>query len=110
MLRTHSSNLPVEQQQRLPPEFLANEQSYLRMRDQLLESHHGQWVAINQDQVIASGGNLMQVMDVAISQASHPYVAIVGKEEEVVFRLRLDPKRNHCFTHPKGSSAALTAQ
>jgi hypothetical protein len=41
MLRTESANLPPLEQQQLHADFLANEQSYLRMRDSLLATHRG---------------------------------------------------------------------
>ena len=88
MLRTLTTNLSPEQQQRLHPEFIANEQSYLRLRPSLLTQYFGQWVAVDNDKVIAAGLNLFDVMDQALKVAPHPYVAIVGEEDKVVFRVR----------------------
>ncbi len=88
MLRTLTTNLSQEQQQQLHPEFLANEQSYLRLRPSLLTQHFGHWVAVDKDKVIAVGRNLSDVMDQATIVANHPYVALVGEEDKVVFRVR----------------------
>ena len=88
MLRTLTTNLPPEQKQRLHPDFLANEQSYLRLRDGLLASHRGQWVAIHDGQVVASGDDLVRVTEVAAAAGGHPYIAKVGQEDVTVFRVR----------------------
>ena len=88
MLRTQTSNLPPEQQQRLHADFLANEQAYLQMRDGLLSRHRGQWVAVHQGKVIAADANLLTVMDAAAQSGGHPYIALVGAEEQAVFRVR----------------------
>jgi predicted aspartyl protease len=88
MLQTKTDNLPHDQQERLHPDFVANERAYLRMRDTLLTQYHGQWVAVHNGQVIASGPQLMQVMEQAAAPGGHPYVALVGAEDSVVFRVR----------------------
>jgi hypothetical protein len=88
MLRIQTTNLPQEQQQQLHPEFLANEQAYLQMRDSLLAQYRGQWVAVQGGKVIVAGPRLLEVMEKASSVGGHPYVALVGAEDEVVFRVR----------------------
>jgi predicted aspartyl protease len=88
MLQTQTANLPPDQQRRLHPEFLANEQGYLQMRDSLVAQYRGQWVAVHGGSVIAAGPELMEVMDRASAAAGHPYVALVGAEDAVVFRVR----------------------
>lgn len=89
MLGTQTSNLPIEQQQRLHADFLANEQDYLRLRDTLLPTHAGQWVAIADGRVVASGKDLLGVTEqAALLQRGHPYIAKVGEEEQLVFRVR----------------------
>src|SRR5713226_8314595 len=88
MLQTQTANLPPDQQRRLHPEFLANEQAYLQMRDQLVAQYRGQWVAVHDGRVIAAGPELMEVMDRAAAAAGYPYVALVGAEDAVVFRVR----------------------
>jgi predicted aspartyl protease len=83
-----TSNLPPEQRRLLHPDFLANEQSYLRMRDSLMPTYRGQWVAIHQGVVIVAGPDLMAVTEEAANAGGHPYVAKVGDEDAVVFRIR----------------------
>jgi predicted aspartyl protease len=87
MLATQTANLPPEQRQRLHADFLANEQAYLHMRDSLLPQYKGQWVAVHQGKVIASGTDLLAVTEAAATAGGHPYIARVG-EEQVVFRVR----------------------
>lgn len=88
MLQTQTSNLPPEQQRRLHADFLANEQDYLRMRAGLLTTHAGQWVAVADGRLITSGNDLMEVMEQAANHSGHPYVAKVGDEDRVVFKVR----------------------
>jgi hypothetical protein len=88
MLRIQTSNLPEEQQRHLHPDFLANEQAYLQMRDKLLAQYGGQWVAVQGGNVIAAGPRLMDVMENGSASGGHPYIALVGAEDAVVFRIR----------------------
>jgi predicted aspartyl protease len=87
-LQIQTSNLPPDQQQRLHPDFLANEQAYLHMRDSLLSQYRGQWVAVHDGKVLVAGARLMEVMERASSCGGHPYIALVGAEDAVVFRIR----------------------
>jgi hypothetical protein len=88
MLGTHTSNLPPEVRHRLHPEFLANEEAYLRLRDSLLDRYRGQWVAVTGEGVVAASPNLLAVMEAVSAHGGHPYVACVGMEESIVFRSR----------------------
>jgi hypothetical protein len=88
MLNIPTINLPQDQQQRLHPEFLANEQAYLHMRDSLSAEYRGQWVAVQDGKVIVAGRKLMDVMERASTSGGHPYIALVGAEDAVVFRVR----------------------
>src|SRR5260370_13771878 len=88
MLRTATTNLPPEQQRRLHPDFLANEADYLRLRDSLLGQHRGQWVAVHGGRVIAASKNLPTVTEKAAAAGGHPYIAFVGDEEKIIFRVR----------------------
>jgi hypothetical protein len=88
MIGTHTANLPPEVRQRLHPEFLANEEVYLRLRDGLLQRSRGQWVAVTAEGVLAANPNLLAVMEAASAYGGHPYVACVGMEESIVFRSR----------------------
>jgi hypothetical protein len=88
MLQIQTANLPPDQQRQLHPDFLANEQAYLQMRDTLLAQYRGQWVAVQGGKVIGAGPNLIEVMENASAGGSHPYIALVGAEDSVVFRVR----------------------
>lgn len=87
-LPSQTENLPPEQQQRLHADFLANEQAYLQMRDSLLPQYRGQWVAVHDGRVIAAGEDLVTVTEAAAASGGHPYIAKVGEEDAVVFRVR----------------------
>jgi hypothetical protein len=88
MFLTQTSNLPADQRQRLHADFLANEQAYLRLRDSLLPNYRGQWVAVHQGQVIAADKNLLAVTEAAAATGGHPYIALVGGEDTIQFRVR----------------------
>jgi hypothetical protein len=88
MLQIQTTNLPQDQQLRLHPDFLANEQAYLLMRDGLLAQYRGQWVAVDGGKVLVAGAKLMEVMEAASTCGGHPYIALVGAEDTVVFRVR----------------------
>jgi predicted aspartyl protease len=88
MFQIQTSNLSQDQQQRLHPDFLDNEQSYLHMRNGLLGPYRGQWVAVHGGQVIAAGTKLLEVMERASAFGGHPYFALVGAEDAAVFRVR----------------------
>ena len=88
MFSPPTANLPAEQRQRLHADFLANEQAYMQMRDSLLPHYRGQWVAVHEGKVIAAGADLLSVTEAAAAARGHPYLALVGAEETVVFRVR----------------------
>lgn len=88
MFQSQTANLPPEQQKRLHDDFLANEQAYLELRDSLLPRYRGQWVAVHDGQVIAAGDDLLAVTEEAAAHGGHPYIARVGEEDSVVFRVR----------------------
>ncbi len=88
MWQIQTSNLSQEQQRKLHPDFLANEQAYLQMRDSLLGQYRGQWVAVANGKVIVAGSQLMDVVEQASRFGGHPYIALVGAEDAVVFRVR----------------------
>jgi hypothetical protein len=88
MFLSQSSNLPADQRQQLHADFLANEQAYLTMRDGLLPQYRGQWVAVHQGRVIAASTSLLAVTEAAAAAGGHPYIALVGGEDSVQFRVR----------------------
>ncbi len=88
MLKTQTANLPQDQRRLVHPDFLADEQAYLDMRPHLLTQFPGQWVAIKGGHVIAAGPSLLEIMEKAAAAGGHPYIALVGAEDSVVFRVR----------------------
>ena len=93
MLRIQTTNLCPDQQQRLHPDFLANEQTYLQMRDSLLAQHRGQWVAVLSGKVVAAGAS----GDLAYTVGyEHTAVSIEGApvEYELVEGLKGPQARN----------------
>lgn len=58
------------------------------MRDSLLRYYAGQWVAVHNGRVIATGNDLLPVTEAAAASGGHPYIAKVGEEDQVVFRVR----------------------
>ena len=83
-----TANLPDDQRQRLHADFLANEQAYWQMRDGLLSNYRGQWLAVDAGKVVAANSDLLVLTDAAASAGGHPYIALVGAEDAVVFRVR----------------------
>jgi hypothetical protein len=100
VFRSQTGNLPPEQRQRLHADFLANEQAYLQMRARLLPHHAGQWVAIHNGQVVAAGTDLPAVMEAAAQVGGHPYIAWVGEEDRVQFRVRRQEFSYDLSYHP----------
>jgi Family of unknown function (DUF5678) len=88
MIQLQTANLPRDQQRHLHPDFLANEKAYANLRDSLLPQYRGQWVAVCGSKVVAAGTNLLQVMEQATKCGGHPFFALVGAEDSVVFRAR----------------------
>ena len=82
-----TDHLPEDQRRRVHADFLANEQSYWNIRDSLMHSYHGQWVAVLQGKVIVASSDLLSLMDATANIAGHPYIALVGSED-TVFRVR----------------------
>ncbi len=83
MPRNESKKLAPEQP-RLHADYVANEQSYLKMRPALLKKFRGKWVAVGKGKVLASGDKLRPVFDEAARVEKHPYLTLVGEEE--IFR------------------------
>ncbi len=88
MLSAQTSNLTPGEQQRLYSDFLVNEQSYLQMRDELLPHYGGQWVAVHNGTIVAADKDLLRVTEKAARSGGHPYIALVGAENAVGFRVR----------------------
>ena len=88
MLQIQTAKLSQDQRHMVHPDFLADEQAYLSMRASLLGLYGGQWVAVQGGKVTTAGTNLLEVMEKASAGGGHPYIALVGAEDAVVFRVR----------------------
>lgn len=88
MAKSQTQYLPQEQKQRLHPDFVANEQDYWRMRDQLLKQYAGKWVALHQGQVVAVSQGIFDITEQVGKLGYHAYIAKVGDEDKLVFQVR----------------------
>lgn len=76
-----TDRLPARQRAHVHRDFLANEESYWMVRDSLLSSHTGKWVAVQAGKVIAEADDVFDILDRAAVIGGHPYIARVGFEE-----------------------------
>lgn len=88
MAQPLTSKLPATQRDRLHAAFLDGERDYYRLRDGLLETHSGRWVAVHGGRLIAEGDSLFAVMKAVAHCGGHPFIARVGHEEDAAFRVR----------------------
>jgi hypothetical protein len=88
MLRISTQNLPPVQKKHLHKDFLQNERDYWQMRERLMQEYPGRWLAIHQGKVVASGDDLMNVIDQVGKLGCHAYIAQVGQEDSLVFTIR----------------------
>jgi len=83
-----TQNLSVTEKKRLHKDFVENEGIYWRIREQLLKQYAGQWVALHDARVVASGNDLFDVTDEVGKLGCHAYIARVGEEDNLVFTIR----------------------
>jgi hypothetical protein len=62
---SESKGHPSDHPSPLPEDYLANEQSYTKMRPALVKKFRGKWVAVGGGKVIASGDAPRPVLDEA---------------------------------------------
>ena len=86
-MKSLADQLPPEIAREIHPAWRKNEADYWAARDQLLVQYKGQWVAYADGTVIAFGPNRMEVLVAADPANRHPFVALVGRENEP-FRMR----------------------
>jgi len=84
-----SENLPLTQKKHLHKDFLENERLYWRKREQFLKQYKGQWIAVEDGKVVASGDDLFEVTDEVGKLGCHAYIARVGKEDSLVSSILL---------------------
>lgn len=87
MRTSHSRNLPDDYKKYLNEDFLANEEHYWRVREELLKQYRGSWIAIHKGQVVASSKDIWEITEAVGKLNCHAYIAKVG-EEDAVFRVR----------------------
>lgn len=73
--------LPEKQKKHLDKDFLENDKSYWEVRDRLLQSYPGKWVAVRDGKVVAQADNVFDILDRAEEAGGYPYIARVGYEE-----------------------------
>jgi hypothetical protein len=78
-----TQSLPATQKEHLHKDFIENERTYWRMREQLLKQYAGQWVAIHGRKVVASGNDLLDVTDEVGKLGCHAYIARVDRKSVV---------------------------
>lgn len=83
----HTKDLPEAYKKYLHKDFLANEEHYWLMREELLKNHRGQWVAIHNGIVVASSDDVWEITDAVGKLGCHAFITKVG-EEDLVFKVR----------------------
>jgi len=88
MSQIHTENLPRAQQRYLHKDFIENEKHYWTIRDRLLREYRGQWVAIHDGKIVASSLDIFDLVEQVGKMGGHPYIAKVGEEDSLVFKVR----------------------
>ena len=88
MSQIHTKNLPKAQQRYLHKDFIENEKHYWTIRDQLLREYRGQWVALHDGKIVATSLDIFDLVEQVGKIGGHPYIAKVGEEESLVFKVR----------------------
>lgn len=87
--KIHSSKMVGTQRQNLHPEFLENESSYWKMRDEFLSTHQGRWIAYDQKRgILSTADSFLEIGQQIFDIEGHPYVVCVGKEDDLVVKTR----------------------
>jgi hypothetical protein len=75
----------VKEVQRAQEIFERERQAYWAMREALMQTHWGKWIAIANGQVVAVGDNRAQVLQEAFKRTGNPiaFVTKVGSEKVV---------------------------
>lgn len=84
----HTKKLSEEYRKYVHKDFLANEKYYWRMRKALLRQYKGRWVAIHDEAVVADGDDVWEITEAVGKLGCRAYIALVGEEESVVFKVR----------------------
>ncbi|MFQ6040544.1 MAG: DUF5678 domain-containing protein [Candidatus Poribacteria bacterium] len=88
MSSNNTQNLSKFQKKYLHKDFLENERDYWNMRGNLLKSYKGKWIAIHKGNVVAVSDDLFSITDEVGRLNCRAYIAKVGEEDSVVFKVR----------------------
>jgi len=83
-----TKNLPRAQQRCLHKYFIENEKHYWTIRDRLLRKYRGQWVAFHDGKIVATSLDISDLIEQVGKMGGHPYIAKVGEEDSLVFKVR----------------------
>ncbi|HEY3242174.1 MAG TPA: DUF5678 domain-containing protein [Phycisphaerae bacterium] len=81
-MQSLADGLPPEVARQIHPEWRKNEAGYWAVRDALLPSYRGRWVAFADGAVIASGDSPVDVFHKGQRTGQHPFITCVGREHE----------------------------
>jgi hypothetical protein len=81
-MKSLADQLPPEIARQVHPDWRRNESGYWAARDHLLGQYRNQWVAFAGGAVIASGNSPVAVLHAAQQSGRHPFVTLVGREDE----------------------------
>jgi len=102
-MKSLADELPPQIARQIHPDWRKNEAAYWTVRDRLLPSYRGQWVAFADGAVIAASSTPLDLFLAIQQSAQHPFVIRVGHEEDPWYRIR-----RASFTYDTGyPSAAL---
>ena len=73
----------------LPEDFKADEQDYWKVRNQLLTTYEGKWIAFHDQQIIACSDDIRAVTQEALQKSnSCAYIMKVGEEDKLLITKR----------------------
>ena len=79
----------------LPEGFKQDEQDYWKVRNQLLTTYEGKWIAFHNQQVIASSDDIFTVTREALQKSNAcAYITRVGEEDKLLIT-----RRRHEFSY-----------
>jgi hypothetical protein len=64
--------------------FDQDRRDYWAMREQLLASYRGKWVAVHKGRVVAVGDDPLSIMETALAEDGYAYANKVGEEKQII--------------------------
>jgi hypothetical protein len=86
-MKSLADALPPEIARQIHPAWRKNEAAYWAVRDQLLGTYQGQWIAFADGAVIAACKTSLEVLHTPGVVERHPFVICVGREDQP-YRIR----------------------